>query len=139
MTAPIADPVLEHAFDVVVELGEPELHGATRAGTRRVVPIIGGRITGGVEADILPGGADWQIIRADGALDLDARYSARTAGGELLLLRARGVRAGMEGPFHTALEVETSSPALSRLQDRVFVASAVRDTNLVRYRAFHVR
>ncbi|MDR2999368.1 MAG: DUF3237 domain-containing protein [Microbacterium sp.] len=135
----IPDPALEHVFDVVVELGEPELHGATRAGTRRGVPILGGRISGGVDAEVLHGGADWQVIRADGALDLDARYSARTADGDLLLLRARGVRAGMEGPFHTALEVETSSPELCWLQDCVLIASAVRDTNTVRYRAFRIR
>ncbi|MBO9624953.1 MAG: DUF3237 family protein, partial [Microbacterium sp.] len=88
MTLPL--PTLEAAFDVAVDLGPLEDHRRTSVGHRRVVPILGGRITGDVAAEILPGGADWQIVRPDGTIEIDSRYSARTASGDLLLLHARG-------------------------------------------------
>lgn len=56
-------PGLERAFDVTARLGPLEDHGVTRAGHRRVVPIAGGRVSGLFDAEILPGGADWQIVR----------------------------------------------------------------------------
>ena len=55
MSGPV--PTLEAAFEVDVTLGALEDHGTTRAGHRRVIPITGGRITGAVDAVILPGGA----------------------------------------------------------------------------------
>ena len=43
---------------------------------------------------MLPGGADWQVIRADGVADLDARYTLETADGALIYVRNRGLRHG---------------------------------------------
>src|SRR5271154_4723338 len=80
MTAPV--PGLEPAFEVDARLGPLEDHGVTRAGHRRVVAVAGGRVSGLFDAEILPGGADWQIVRPDGAVEIDTRYSARTAAGE---------------------------------------------------------
>jgi uncharacterized protein DUF3237 len=87
-------PRLEPAFDVAATLGPLEDHGVTRVGHRRVVPIAGGRVTGLIDAEILPGGADWQVIRADGTIEIDTRYTARTAGGEYVHFRTSGVRSG---------------------------------------------
>ena len=53
MDAPV--PGLEPAFDVDAALGPLEDHGETRAGHRRVIPIVGGTIRGLFDADILPG------------------------------------------------------------------------------------
>src|SRR6185503_12065852 len=93
MSTPVV-PGLEAAFEVDARLGALEDHGLTRAGHRRVVPIVGGRVTGLFEADILPGGADWQLVRPDGTIDIDTRYSARTAGGSHVYIRTSGVRTG---------------------------------------------
>jgi len=147
-------PTLTPAFDVTVDLASPEVHGVTSAGARRVVPILGGRITGEVEADLLPGGADWQVIRTDGTIEVDARYSARTDQGELLLLHASGLRTGApevlerlsrgddvdphEYEFRTVVRVETSSPRLAHLQRALFLASAERRASAVLYRAHRV-
>ncbi|WP_394551746.1 DUF3237 domain-containing protein [Agromyces sp. MMS24-JH15] len=147
-------PGLEPAFDVAVRLGPLEDHGMTRAGHRRIVPIAGGRVTGGVDAEILPGGADWQLVRADGAIEIDGRYSARTADGDLLFLHATGVRSGRpevleallrgdavppeEYYFRTTLRIETSSARLAHLEHAVFVASCVRSADTVAYRAYRV-
>ena len=152
MSAP-AVPGLEPAFEVEARLGALEDHGVTRAGHRRVVPITGGRVTGLFAADILPGGADWQLVRPDGAVEIDTRYSARTAGGHVYL-RTFGVRSGrpevlealVRGDavdpadyyFRLCVRLETSVPALGALQQSVFVASAIREADRVRYTAYRV-
>ena len=137
-----AVPALEHEFDVVVELGEVADHGVTRAGHRRVVPIVGGTVTGALEGSIVPGGGDWQVVRDDGAIEIDGRYSVLTGSGSLVYLQVHGVRVGggSDGStyFRTTVHVETSDPALSRLQDCLLVASCVRDANAVRYGAYRV-
>jgi len=152
MSLPI--PALEHAFDVEVLLGPLEDHGTTRAGHRRVVPIVGGVISGELDAVILAGGADWQIVRADGAIEIDGRYSARTPEGDLLYLHAVGVRSGapevldalLRGErvdasayyFRTTVTIETSAPRLGHLEQSVFVAAAERGADTVRYAAYRV-
>lgn len=152
MTAPV--PTLEPSFDVDVRLGPLEDHGATRAGHRRVVPITGGAVTGTVTAEILPGGADWQIVRPDGSIEINGRYSARTADGAHLLLHAVGVRSGspevlealLRGEtvdpsdyyFRTIVTIETSAPELAWLERTLFVASCIREADAVRYTAYRV-
>jgi len=44
--------------------------------------------------DILPGGADWQYVRPDGVLSLEARYTVRSKDGELISVTNRGMRHG---------------------------------------------
>ncbi|MEV4776087.1 DUF3237 domain-containing protein [Microbacterium sp. LWH12-1.2] len=147
-------PTLESAFDVTVELGPIEDHHSTSAGSRRVVPILGGRISGAVNAEILAGGADWQLIRPDGTIEIDSRYTARTASGDHLLLHARGLRTGPpdvlgrlrrgedvdphEYCFRTTVQIETAAAHLADLQRSLFVAAAQRQAKAVRYRAYRV-
>lgn len=149
-----AVPGLEVAFQVAARLGPPEDHGVTRAGHRRVVPIVGGRISGSFDADILPGGADWQVIRPDGAIEIDTRYSARTADGAHIYLRTSGIRSGApevldallrrdpvdpsDYYFRLAVRLETSDPRLAELEQSLFVASAIREANTVRYTAYRL-
>lgn len=145
-------PGLEPAFHVDAQLGPLEDHGLTRAGHRRVVPIVGGRIGGGFEGEILAGGADWQLVRPDGTIEVDGRYTARADDGSLLYLHAVGVRAGdpavleallrgdpvdpSEYYFRTVVTIESAShPDLERA---LFVASCVREANRVRYVAYRV-
>ena len=154
MTAQAPVPGLEPAFDVDAGLGPLEDHGVTRAGHRRVVPIAGGRISGLFDAEILPGGADWQLVRPDGSIEIDTRYSARTAAGEHVHLRTSGVRSGppavlealLRGEavdpgdyyFRVAVYLETSAPRLAALERSLFVASAIREADRVRYTAYRV-
>lgn len=149
-----AVPGLEPAFEVTADLGTLEDHGSTRVGHRRVIPIIGGRVTGLFDAEILPGGADWQILRTDGAVDVYARYTARTADGAFVLIESKGVRSGRpevleallrgelvapeEYYFRTVLTLEASTPQLAPLQDVLFIASAVRSADRVAYTAYRV-
>ncbi len=162
MTPVAPVPGLEPAFTVDARLGPLEDHGVTRAGHRRVIPVAGGRVTpvadgplGGLfEAEILPGGADWQVVRPDGSIEIDTRYSARTAAGEFVHFRTSGVRSGppavlaalLRGEavdpasyyFRVAVYLETSAPRLAVLERSIFVASAVRGADTVTYTAYRV-
>jgi hypothetical protein len=152
LVAPV--PGLEPAFTVDARLGPLEDHGMTRAGHRRVVPIAGGRVVGLFDAEIVPGGADWQVVRPDGTVEIDTRYSARTPAGEYVHFRTSGVRSGpppvlaalLRGEdvdpasyyFRVAVYLETSAPRLDFLERSVFVASAVRGADRVAYTAYRV-
>lgn len=106
------------------------------------------------DAEILPGGADWQVVRPDGSVEIDTRYSARTPDGEYVHLRTSGVRSGppavleallrgeavdpAEYYFRVAVHLETSAPRLAILERSLFVASAIREANRVAYTAYRV-
>src|SRR5262245_9221345 len=68
-------PKLEFAFELRAEVAEPTVVGEVAGGTRRIVNILGGDFKGPqLSGKLLPGGADWQIIRSDGFTEVDARY-----------------------------------------------------------------
>ena len=166
MTPVAPVPGLEPAFTVDARLGPMEDHGVTRAGHRRVFPVAGGRVAavadglldglagGRFEAEILPSGADWQLVRPNGCIEIDTRYSARTSAGEFVHFRTWGVRSGppevlaalLRGEavdpaayyFRVAVYLETSAPRLAVLERSVFVASAVRGADSVAYTAYRV-
>jgi hypothetical protein len=146
-------PGLEPAFTVDARLGSLEDHGVTRAGHRRVVPVAGGRVSGlpgaeaRLDAEIIPGGADWQVVRPDGTVENDTRYSARAADAEYVHLAhhggaqraarrargtaARGIRRSFAYYFRVAVYLETSAPRLAFLERPAFVASAIRGADSV--------
>ena len=77
---------------VTAKVGAPQLFGKTLLGERRVVPIIGGRCEGRLSGEVLPGGADWQMITESGVAQLEARYTIRTPDDALILVQNRGLR-----------------------------------------------
>ncbi|MGA7671279.1 MAG: DUF3237 domain-containing protein [Nitrolancea sp.] len=84
-------PQLEHVYSATVELGAPVEMGATPHGYRVIVPILGGALEGPrISAKVLPGGADWITVRADGVSELDVRATARTHDGALIYVTIRG-------------------------------------------------
>jgi hypothetical protein len=49
----------------------------SKYGERRVIPITGGSFEGpNIKGAVLPGVADWQLVRPDGDLELYARYTS---------------------------------------------------------------
>ena len=87
--------ILEKLFRAEISLAPPQELGDTPLGRRRIIGITGGRFAGGrLSGRVLPGGADWQVTRADGAADLDARYTLETDDGALIYVRNRGMRHG---------------------------------------------
>ncbi len=88
-------PRLEMLCHVAVKVATPQLIGTMLTGERRIIPIIGGRFEGPkMRGEILPGGADWQIVAADGTTSLEARYTLKTDDGALIYVRNVGLRHG---------------------------------------------
>jgi Protein of unknown function (DUF3237) len=136
-------PRFEYLFRAAVELAPLQRIGPVAAGERRVYPIVGGTFAGErLRGVVLPGGADWQIVRPDGAALLDARYTIQTDDGALILVQNRGIRHGppevlaralrgeivdpAEYYFRTTPTFETSAPQYAWLNDLIGICSAVR-------------
>ena len=76
-------------------MAKPQDLGETPQGRRRIIGITGGRFAGErLSGRVLPGGADWQVIRADGVAELDARYTLEASDGALIYVRNRCYRHG---------------------------------------------
>src|SRR6185437_3633565 len=88
-------PCLEFVMEAHVIVGAALDVGCAPAGERRIVPITGGAFEGpGLRGRVLPGGADWQMIRPDHTAELDARYTLETESGGLIYVRNRAIRHG---------------------------------------------
>lgn len=86
---------LEPLFRATITLASPQELGDAPHGRRRIIPITGGRVEGArLQGTVLPGGADWQVVRSDGVADLDARYTVETDDGALIYVKNRGLRHG---------------------------------------------
>ena len=86
---------LQPLFKAEITLAAAQELGDTPQGRRRIIGITGGRFSGErLSGRVLPGGADWQVIRADGVADLDARYTLETSDGALIYVTNRGYRHG---------------------------------------------
>ena len=86
---------LEPLLTAEITLAPPQELGDTPHGRRRVIAITGGRFRGEqLSGRVLPGGADWQLIRADGVAELDARYTLETEDRALIYVRNFGYRHG---------------------------------------------
>jgi hypothetical protein len=129
--------------------------GATPRGRRRIVPIVGGTVRGPrLEAEILPGGADWQQVRSDGIVELVARYSILTKDGVEIAIVNRGLRRAAPDVMARMARGEAVDPALvycrttpqfeapagpyNWLNRSVFVANAERLPDKVRIEVFEV-
>jgi hypothetical protein len=149
-------PTLDFVAKVRVDLDTPMDLGDVPIGRRRIIPIVGGSIDGPeLQAEVIAGGADWQIIGNDGTAVIDTRYTARTPDGSLIYLATQGFRHGpvavLErlaagepvGPdeyyFRLTVRLESGSPELAWINRTVFVASAAREAMTVHYDLFALR
>jgi hypothetical protein len=101
-------PTLEFAFEEHVTLGKGIPVGKTAMGTRNIVPITGGTFEGpNIHGTIMPGGWDWQLIRADGCVHIKADYMIKTDDGAIINVLNQGIicrpkeGAPPAGPAHT--------------------------------------
>lgn len=142
-------------FEARVDVGVPQELGETAAGRRRVVPIVGGTFAGPrLAGTIMPGGADWQLIRPDGVAELDARYWLRTDDGAGIAVVNRALRRGPAEvmaklaagePVDPALYYFRGTPAFQApagrhdwLNGSIFIAEGVREPKRVVIRVFEV-
>jgi len=96
LTRPLPPPPALLPFThIVCEVGGLVSLGMGPFGERRYVPLLGGSVAGpGLSGRIVPGGVDWQINRADGALEIDAHYVIEATDGAQIEVRSTGVRHG---------------------------------------------
>ena len=82
---PADEPGLEFVLQETVSLGKVVAVGKTARGERRIIPITGGHFEGpGIKGEIMPGGWDWQLTRADGCTDVKADYFLKTDDGVVI-------------------------------------------------------
>ena len=65
-----------------------------------------------LEAEIVPGGADWQYVRANGLWGWSARYSIRTRDGVEIAITNRGLRRASREIMDRMSRGEPVDPAL---------------------------
>lgn len=89
---PMTEPYLEFAFEETVTLAEAIPVGETAIGKRNIIPITGGTFEGpGIKGTIIPGGWDWQLMRADGCMQIEADYMLKTDDGVVINVVNKGV------------------------------------------------
>jgi Protein of unknown function (DUF3237) len=155
MDKALPEPALTLVYRLQADLAAPLDLGETPNGHRRVIAFTGGQFTGpGLAGELVPGGADWQILRPDGAAVADIRYTLRTTSGALLLVTSTGVRHGppevlarlargeevdaKSYTFRTQCSIETADADLAWLNDGVFVAVGARQPSGVAYDVYLV-
>jgi hypothetical protein len=148
-------PRFEFLMDLAVDVGEVVSMGAAPLGERRVVNILGGTFEGPrLRGRVLPGGADWQIVRRDGVLDIDARYALQEEAGAVVRVVSQGYRHGSSEVlaalargepvdparyfFRTIMRFETGAPDLEWLNRTIAVATARRQARQVLLSAYQL-
>jgi uncharacterized protein DUF3237 len=145
----------EPIFRIHAELAEILTLGQTPRGERRIINILGGRVEGAkLNGSVLPGGADWQIIRHDGVTELEARYTIETVGGARILVVSEGLRHGPPDVmarlargepvdpdlyyFRTCMRFETADPAIAWLNRILALGRGIREARAVRIDVYEV-
>jgi len=148
-------PLLRFVFVAYVDIGAAQEIGETTAGRRRVIPITGGRVEGPrLQGEVVPGGADWQLVRSDGTVELVARYTLRATDGTLISVVNRGLRRAPPEVLARLTAGEIVDPSLyyfratpsfsvapgphGWLADSIFVATGERQARQVVIRFFEL-
>ncbi len=139
---------LTHCADLTVQVGTPLEVGITTVGRRRVIAITGGQVRGdGWTARVLPGGADYQRVVSETRAELEAHYVLETDAGDLIYVRNQAIRVAsaettaaiLRGEpvnpssvyFRCVPTLETASPSLRWVNDRMFVGAGQRNPDSV--------
>jgi len=105
-------PTLTPVCQLKVTLDPIREMGAGRAGHRRIIPIIGGEVTGDrLSGRLLNLGADWQTVFADGLAELDTRYAMETDDGATIEIINYGYRHGPKEVLDAVARGEDVDPA----------------------------
>src|SRR3954465_3880514 len=145
----------EPIFSIRCEVANILDLGRAPFGHRRVVNLLGGAVTGvKLSGRVVPGGADWQIMAADGSLDIHARYAIESDAGALIQVDSRGVRNGPPDVmarlgrgedvdpslyyFRTVMRFETAHPSTAWMNRILALAKGAREKNAVKLEVYEV-
>jgi hypothetical protein len=124
----------EYLCTLVVELGEAQVIGDGPHGARQIVPLTGGTMEGPkIKGEVLPFGADWILVRPDGAFQLDVRATVRTDDGELVYVTYRGIVDPSRDYFRMVPVFETGSEKYGWLNRIICVGKGTRGEGKVEY------
>ena len=148
-------PRLDFILTAHVRVGAPLDLGDVGKGGRRIVPITGGDFSGPLmRGTVVPGGADWQVLRHDGVAELEARYTLSTDDGALIYVRNVALRHGPADVmaalaagkpvdpssyyFRGATFFETSAAQYAWISRHIVVCTGERNPSAVTVRFFQV-
>ena len=137
-----------YVFTITAQIGGVTSAGDIGTGVRRIIPITGGEVRGEtVNGKVCAFGADFQIIRPNELIELEAKYAFETDDGAVVYVENRGIRFGpvellqrlKRGEpvdpkliyFRTAPRFETGSEKYRWLMQSLFIASAARHADRV--------
>ena len=135
-------------FTITANIGSVVSAGDIGHGVRRIVPIIGGDVRGDdISGKVCAFGADFQIIRPNELIELEAKYAFETDDGAVIYVENRGIRFGpvellqrlKRGEavdpaliyFRTVPKFETGSEKYRWLMEYLFIGSAARHADRV--------
>ena len=137
-----------YVFTITARIGEVTSAGEIGTGVRRIIPIIGGEVKGEkINGKVLPFGADFQIIRPNELIELEAKYAFETDDGAVVYVENKGLRFGpidllqklKRGEpvdpkliyFRTVPKFETGAEKYRWLMENLFIGSAARHAERV--------
>ena len=143
-----AAPPLDPLCRITCEVDALVTLGAAPGGERRYVPLGGGTVRGpALNGELVPGGVDWQVLRADGVLEIAAHYVLRLDDGSLVEVQSNGLRHGPpevmallargeavaphEYFFRTLVRFTTGAPAWAHLNKTMAIAVGRREARRV--------
>lgn len=115
---PFGQPAL---FTLEVDVRAPAALDSASMGPVRLVSISGGRVSGALQGRIMPGGTDWQEVRADGTIGIEARYLLELADGARIELQSRGQRGAATGAFWSSIWLRAAAPQWAHLNQAQFL------------------
>ena len=143
-------PVLQtrYVFTLTVEIGGVTSAGETGPGVRRIIPITGGTVKGDdINGKVCAFGADFQVIRPNELIELEAKYAFETDDGAVVYVENKGLRFGpvdllqklKRGEpvdpkliyFRTVPKFETGHEKYRWLMENLFIGSAARHADRV--------
>jgi hypothetical protein len=129
-----------------IEVVPPVVLGELNGTERRFVAIKGGSVSGPLfSGTILPGGSDTQLVRANGTIELVARYALDLGPLGTVLVENTGIRHaadtadGNRRPyFRGVMRFEAPRATLGWLNDTVFITTGYREGGTVYLDVFEV-
>ncbi len=144
------EPALQtrYVFTITAHIGGVTSAGDIGTGVRRIIPVTGGEVKGkDVNGKVCAFGADFQIIRPNELIELEAKYAFQTDDGAVVYVENRGIRFGpvellqrlKRGEpvdpkliyFRTVPKFETGAEKYRWLMESLFIGSAARHADRV--------
>lgn len=137
-----------YVFTITVRIADVTSAGDIGHGVRRIIPILGGEVRGAdVNGKVCAFGADFQIIRPNELIELEAKYAFETDDGAVVYVENKGIRFGplellqrlKRGEavdprliyFRTVPKFETGAEKYRWLMENLFIGSAARHADRV--------